>query len=337
MDKRLRPARPLPERGTTGARATSTLPSEICTKRAEGFALYSLYPRAIWRPSGSPTRSCATHPCGRDPQHRRTPGSAGSRGLAPPPLTLRPIGEPPHRQVAMAEDLAAELLADAGSVRFAVVDEGPGLSGSSVRRGRRLPRGSRRGTGADPLLREPCRAAGAVRAPPPSPALGQGDPTCGGPRDPAGPLPAAAGAPARNLVADLVGPTGRLLEEISGGRWRRYATRTRRTGPPATSMSSAASSCCAGSGTWLLKFGIRAGWEDASWSRAQGLPPPVRPRWPVGYRHAPGCTWIGAHLLYEIGIFERLTWLVPRSGLHLGFRPVDPLARVRSVHPPSRL
>ena len=50
---------------------------------------------------------------------------------APPPVTLRPVGDPPHRRVAIAEELAAELLADASSARFAVVDEGPGLSGSS--------------------------------------------------------------------------------------------------------------------------------------------------------------------------------------------------------------
>ena len=177
---------PLPERELR-ALATSTLPSEICTKRAEGFALYSLYPEsyleavlAAQLDHAQPTRVVGIRSIG-------APLAAMvAAGLdAAPPLTLRPTGELPHRQVAIAEDLAAELLADAGSVRFAVVERA--LACRVVRWCRcRLPRGSRCGTGTDSLLREPCRAAGAVRASPPSPALGQGEPTCGGPRHLAG-------------------------------------------------------------------------------------------------------------------------------------------------------
>jgi hypothetical protein len=48
---------------------------------------------------------------------------------APPPVTVRPIGDPFGRTLRIADGLAVELLD--GEPHYVVVDEGPGLSGSS--------------------------------------------------------------------------------------------------------------------------------------------------------------------------------------------------------------
>ena len=111
------------------------LPAEISSKRAEGFALYSLYPEsyleavraAAFDPVG-PTRVIGIRSVGAPLAAVVVAGLEATS----PPLTVRPVGEVPDRKLALAEDLAAELLTDANSVRFAVVDEGPGLSGSSL-------------------------------------------------------------------------------------------------------------------------------------------------------------------------------------------------------------
>src|ERR671921_253291 len=49
---------------------------------------------------------------------------------APAPVTVRPVGHPFRRELALSPELAAALRAER-EARFAVVDEGPGLSGSS--------------------------------------------------------------------------------------------------------------------------------------------------------------------------------------------------------------
>ena len=48
---------------------------------------------------------------------------------APPPVTVRPTGDPFDRRLALAPELEAEWASHTG--RFVIVDEGPGLSGSS--------------------------------------------------------------------------------------------------------------------------------------------------------------------------------------------------------------
>jgi hypothetical protein len=91
----------------------------------EGFAFYAVYPEAYaaaarkLRLSGPPLvigiRSIGT-----------TLGAVVAAALeAPPPLTLRPFGDPFARQV----ELPAELV-ERGA-HYVIVDEGPGLSGSS--------------------------------------------------------------------------------------------------------------------------------------------------------------------------------------------------------------
>lgn len=110
--------------------AALSCPPEIRTRRAEGFAHYALYPETYLE---------AARRSGLGPQTRvigiRSIGlclaALVSAALeAPPPISVRPIGHPFRRKIAAAADLSAELARHAEQ-DFAVVDEGPGLSGSS--------------------------------------------------------------------------------------------------------------------------------------------------------------------------------------------------------------
>jgi hypothetical protein len=106
------------------------LPHRVPCKRAEGFAFYSLYPESYlqaaaglatserWRVVG--IRSIGT-------------GLAAlvSAGLgAGPPILVRPVGENAQRRLALSPAIAKALIEDSVD-RFAIVDEGPGLSGGS--------------------------------------------------------------------------------------------------------------------------------------------------------------------------------------------------------------
>lgn len=107
------------------------LPGEITTKTGEGYAFYALYPEAY----AEAARSLAPAPDMRVIGLRSI--GAGLAAMvaaalgAPPPITLRPTGHPFRRELKLSPELRAELLGDR-EARFAVVDEGPGLSGSSL-------------------------------------------------------------------------------------------------------------------------------------------------------------------------------------------------------------
>jgi hypothetical protein len=102
----------------------------IRIRQAEGYAFYALYPESYLEAAR------------RSGLNRRT-GVIGIRSIgaglaalvaavldAPPPITLRPVGHPFRREVKVDPALAAQVVADADRP-FAIVDEGPGLSGSS--------------------------------------------------------------------------------------------------------------------------------------------------------------------------------------------------------------
>jgi hypothetical protein len=102
----------------------------IRLRLAEGYAHYALYPEtylAAARHSGLGPNTCVIG--------IRSIGLglgalvAAALG-APPAISIRPIGHPFEREIKAEPDLIAEWLTDAAA-HFAVVDEGPGLSGSS--------------------------------------------------------------------------------------------------------------------------------------------------------------------------------------------------------------
>ena len=103
----------------------SDLPPSVELRLPEGFAFYAVYPEAYidaarrLRLSGSPQvigiRSIGT-----------TLGAVVAAAIeAPPPITVRPFGDPFAREVRLPHNLV-----DADT-HYVIVDEGPGLSGSS--------------------------------------------------------------------------------------------------------------------------------------------------------------------------------------------------------------
>lgn len=106
-----------------------SVPGPIHARQAEGYAFYALYPEAY---------IAAARKSGLGPDTTVIGIRSIGTGLAAvvaatlgagPACHLRPIGHPFDRRVAIGERLAARLIGSAGS--YAVVDEGPGLSGSS--------------------------------------------------------------------------------------------------------------------------------------------------------------------------------------------------------------
>ncbi len=108
------------------------LPAFVHLRRPEGYAYYAVYPEA-YLVAGRAARQARPGP-------RRVIGirSIGT-GLAamvaeataaPLPLTVRPVGDPYRREIVVSEAVAEEWTADP-TATIAIVDEGPGLSGSS--------------------------------------------------------------------------------------------------------------------------------------------------------------------------------------------------------------
>jgi hypothetical protein len=101
----------------------------IRTRQAEGYAFYALYPEsyvaaALRSGLGPDTTVIGIRSIGA------SLGAVVAAALgAAPAHHLRPTGHPFDRQVAIGDRLAARLLEGTGP--FAIVDEGPGLSGSS--------------------------------------------------------------------------------------------------------------------------------------------------------------------------------------------------------------
>ncbi|MFZ5784665.1 MAG: hypothetical protein ACOY4R_31095 [Pseudomonadota bacterium] len=109
--------------------ANETPDASIITKEGEGYAFYALYPEAY----GIAARVLA----GSGPTviGLRSIGLGlaaivAARTAAPLSLSVRPVGHPFARGLVLAEALRAAL-AERRCQPFAVVDEGPGLSGSS--------------------------------------------------------------------------------------------------------------------------------------------------------------------------------------------------------------
>jgi hypothetical protein len=116
--------------GELPARAPlSELPSEVKLRTPEGFAFYGLYPEAFIEAARSLSLSAPPRVIGIR-SIGTTLGAVIAAVLdAPPPVTVRPHGDPFERRIAIAPELGRELLAGEG--HYVVVDEGPGQSGSS--------------------------------------------------------------------------------------------------------------------------------------------------------------------------------------------------------------
>jgi hypothetical protein len=105
-------------------------PEPIRTKRAEGYALYALYPENYVIAALASQLGPRTHVIGIRSIGTGLAALVAAALNADLPITVRPVGDPFERRLRVASELTAEIVADA-DFSFAIVDEGPGLSGSS--------------------------------------------------------------------------------------------------------------------------------------------------------------------------------------------------------------
>jgi hypothetical protein len=226
---------------------THRLPDMIEARRAEGYAFYALYPEAYL---------AAARRAPPGPRHVIGIRSIGiglaalvaAATRADLPVSVRPRGDPFRRQLELAPALLAEWIT--GAARVSIVDEGPGMSGSSFgavadrledagvpldhiecfpshrgalgpvaseRHRERWTRVSRHVVEADTLLLQDGTLAG--------------------------------------WIAGLVGPLVQPLEDISAGRWRAKHFHSQAEWPPCVVHQERRKLLArASGGTWLARF-----------------------------------------------------------------------------------
>ena len=275
---------------TTGAppfEAPATLPGmpateTISVRQAEGYAFYALYPEAFAQAAAAlraagPVRVIGIRSIGT--------GLAAMVAVAlgaPCPVTVRPVGHPFRREIRLAPELDAELVGDR-SACFAIVDEGPGLSGSSF--GAVADHLEGAGIGADQIVFFPSHAHDLgpqaqrrhrerwARAR--SLVVHFDD------------LVLQAPEPAHRLeswIADAVGPLEGPLEEVSGGGWRQPAPDER--WPPANLQQERRKFLARSRGqTWLAKFAGLGGEARRKLAMARALHEAGFTPEPAGVRH----------------------------------------------------
>ncbi|MCW3796578.1 hypothetical protein OMW55_01980 [Sphingomonas sp. BN140010] len=118
------PARPLPP-----VQQSDDLPDRVAVKLPEGYAFYALRPEAYALAARQLHLTAPPRIIGLRSIGTGLACMAAAALNAPPPFTVRPTGDPFARELRLADEFAAALLD--GDPHFVVVDEGPGMSGSS--------------------------------------------------------------------------------------------------------------------------------------------------------------------------------------------------------------
>ncbi|MEA2781364.1 MAG: hypothetical protein QOK29_2908 [Rhodospirillaceae bacterium] len=291
----------------------------IHCKRAEGYAHYTLYPEAYLeaglrlRISG-PLRVIGIRSIGVG-----LSALVATAGNGTAPLSLRPIGHPFQRTVAPGTEITDTLLSDRAA-SFAIVDEGPGLSGSSFgavadfleengvsrRRIHFFP--SHAGdVGPEASEQHRIRWQAAARH------VVDFDPLIVRSTNPLHRL--------ESWVADITGPCVAPLEDVSFGRWRTHICRSEPDWPPAHVQHERRKFLLrTQDGEWLLKFAGLGRVGSAKLPRARalydaGFSPEV-----AGYRHGFIVQrWVADARPLRGGDIDRSA-LVNYLGSYLGFR-----------------
>lgn len=297
---------------------TVALPASITTRWAEGFAYYALYPEGYAMAAARSGLPAATRVIGIRSIGAPLAAMVAAGLGAEPPVTVRPVGHPFRRELALGEPIAARLAAGPPPA-FAVADEGPGLSGSSF--GAVIDTLGGLGIPEDRIALFPSH-------PGPPGSQASSDHRARWQRMSRHVTPfeeIVLDGPVRQgltgWVADLVGPAENPLEEISGGAWRRLHYAREADWPPVNPSAERRKFLMrAGGRTWLLKF---AGLGPAALRRlgraqalhAAGFTPVV-----VGYRHGFLVErWAGeARPLDRCPVAPEL--LADAVGRYLGFR-----------------
>lgn len=290
----------------------------IRIKQAEGYAFYALYPESYLEAARGSGLGEDTQVIGIRSIGTGLSALVAAALGAPPPFTLRPTGHPFRREVTADPALARRLALEPGR-SFAIVDEGPGLSGSSF------------GTVADWL-----EEAGIPRErihffPSHGGALGpQASPRhqerwSQAPRHihTVDDLLLRGSSP-HDLAAwieELIGPLDGPLEDISGGAWRRHRYRDEASWPPSNLQQERRKFLVRNDGaSWLVKFaglgevGVRK-LRMARRLHEAGFAPAV-----AGYRHGFLVqSWHEEARGLDQVAFDRGR-LIGQIGAYLGFR-----------------
>ena len=239
------------------------LPPRITVKQPEGYAFYGLYPEAYIEAAGQLEPGEHWRVLGLRSIGTSLAAAVAAAVRAPPPITVRPVGPPFQRRL----ELAPGAIDETDAVRFAVVDEGPGLSGSSF------------GAAADAL-----EAQGVAR---------DHIHVFPGHAGELGPHASAAHRArwrelARHVVSfdallvesgrlqawaeELVGPAVGPLEDVSGGAWRAHRCSDPSGWPPSNAAQERRKFLLrARDGVWLLKFAGLGAIGEHKLERARAL------------------------------------------------------------------
>ncbi len=274
------------------------LPEQVQVRRPEGYTQYAVYPE-MYLLAGTRARArIGAWPCIIG---IRSIGSSLAACVATalgtgPSVSLRPVGHPFARRLALDDALARSLAENAERRTYAVVDEGPGLSGSSFGcvadwlEAHGVPEarihffpshGGDIGPRGNPRHRERWRRA---------------------PRHVATFEDLFRRRPAHpdhiaRWMADVTGPPEGPCEDLGGGAWRRMSFDSEADWPPSLTWRERRKFLFRARGRhWLLRFAGLGRHGFALFERARALSearlvPPVS-----GYRH--GYTvepWMGDH------------------------------------------
>lgn len=111
------------------ALADLPLPARVGVREPEGYAFYAVYPEAYAEAARAVAWPAAPFVIGLRSIGLGLAAQVAEASAAAAMVSLRPTGPPFRRTLRLAEPLRARLAAHPGP--FAIVDEGPGLSGSS--------------------------------------------------------------------------------------------------------------------------------------------------------------------------------------------------------------
>jgi hypothetical protein len=298
--------------------ASLNLPALITIKQAEGYAFYALYPQAYAKAALTLSPAPDTRVIGLRSIGAGLAGMVAAALDAPAPVTLRPFGHPYRRQVAIGPELKASLLANP-TARYAIVDEGPGLSGSSF--GVVADWLEDHGVAPDRIVFFPSHGGdlGREAAERHRRRWATADKRVGDIEGLA--APTSPGALVAGWVEDLIGPPTAPARDLSGGAWR-AVTLGQETRWPAvdTFQERRKFLITTTSGDWLAKFvglgthGLKATGRARALAQA-GFAPEV-----AGLRHGFLVTaWSSQARPINLFTLDRPRFLA-HLGHYLGFR-----------------
>ncbi len=203
--------------------ARADLPDKVGIRLPEGYAFYALYPESYALAARQLKLTAKPRVIGLRSIGTGLACMVAAALDAPPPITLRPGGHPFARTLAIDDALAADLLT--GDPHFVIVDEGPGLSGSSF--GAVIDWLEEHGVPLERIAALPGHDG---------PLGGQASPQHRARWDvlqrPVATSDALLDGRLESWIAALVGPLSAPLEDISGGAWRSHVFAAETQWPP---------------------------------------------------------------------------------------------------------